>query len=146
MIIMSNQRSYLSRCLLFLSLVVRVQSTDCFPPSTWPKLIGYGIEDQFVYAIDRCGANSSSSYGRIVLNIFASEANLVGNITPAASGNHSPVVISVFDPATEQYEWVSVLQRANKNSYISKYTPDCSKIFLMFMISDTVALYPAGYS
>ena len=95
-------------------------ATPCFPGSTWPRLIGYGVEDTEVSSIDR-----RDSDGALALMILTGEADLIANAGTSANTR----IYGVFDTNTEDYLWLKVMQNVSSGFYTGLwFSPDGSKV------------------
>ena len=103
------------------------KATPCFPGSTWPRLIGYGIADTEVRSIDR-----RDSDGALALMILSGEADLIAN----AGSSTNTRIYGVFDPNTDDYLWLKVIQNVINGRYSGvSFSPDGSKVLAIVNLS-----------
>ena len=72
----------------------------CFQGSTWPKAIGYGLNDTEVISIDR-----RKQDGLLAMTVTTGEADLVGNVGDSSD----TLMVLALDPDTDTYIWTKVV-------------------------------------
>ena len=71
-------------------------AVNCFPETSWPKLLGYGKAETEIRSIDR-----SKVDGSLAMTIVTGEADLIGR----AGTSSDTIGITVFDPIQDSYLW-----------------------------------------
>ena len=105
--------------------------------STWPKFLGYHDEYRSeIVSTAHCNAN-----GHIAILLRSNDRDLVdaGKIINGSGKYHwdgglGPLLVALFDPGSEMYVWVRVIEQVNykEPSPSIRYTPDCSKLVIVY--------------
>lgn len=103
-----------------------VQAQECFPGATFPKMIGYGLQDTEVVSIDRRASDEA-----LVFAAYTTESNLVGGL---ASSNVLSVML--YLPASDTYSWYKVIDDVDTSRLAFIYfSPDGSRVLALYFMN-----------